>query len=87
MDESNFVTLIKESKIEKRVKELARELDKLYLDESLVLVCVLKGAIKFYAALLQNIKNKNVGIRHCRLHLYRLLSNRRKSLLLNNVQL
>lgn len=58
----NFEILIKNKKIINRVKRLASELDKRYKNEPVLLVCVLKGAVVFYAELLKHIKSKNVEL-------------------------
>ena len=57
-----FEVLISNKEITKRVKDLATELDKRYKNEPVLLVCVLKGAVMFYAELLKNIKSDNVEI-------------------------
>lgn len=44
-----------EEAIRKRVKELATEIDALYRDEPLVVVCVLKGAFMFFSDLVRNL--------------------------------
>jgi len=62
MDDKDFVPLIKYKKINKRIKALAKEIDQKYKDEDIVLVCVLKGAVVFYAKLLSLLKNKNVEL-------------------------
>lgn len=59
---NNFDVLIENKKIVARVKSLARELDKRYKDEPVVLVCVLKGAVVFYSELLKHIKSDNVQL-------------------------
>lgn len=62
MDIKNFVPLIKNKKIEKKIKQIAREIDEKFGEEDVVLICVLKGAVVFYSKLLQYIKNKNVEL-------------------------
>jgi hypoxanthine phosphoribosyltransferase len=47
--------LITESQIEKRVHELGRQISRDYDNSDLVLVCVLKGAILFFADLIRTL--------------------------------
>jgi hypoxanthine phosphoribosyltransferase len=42
--------------IQSRVRELAADIDKVYLGESVVAVCVLKGAFPFFSDLVRNMK-------------------------------
>ncbi|MDR2892833.1 MAG: hypoxanthine phosphoribosyltransferase [Deltaproteobacteria bacterium] len=42
--------------IQNRVKEIAEEVNRLYAGESLVVICVLKGAFMFYADLLRLVQ-------------------------------
>ena len=42
-----------ENMIRTRVRELAKEIDSLYGDEPLVIVCVLKGAFLFFSDLVR----------------------------------
>lgn len=49
--------LISKAELEKRIKELATQLDKDYAGKDLVIVCVLKGAIHFVSDLTRNMKN------------------------------
>lgn len=60
MDIKDFVPLIKNKKIENKIKQIAKQVDEKFGEEDVVLVCVLKGAVVFYSKLLQYIKNKNV---------------------------
>lgn len=48
--------LLSEEEIEKRVKELAAEIEKDYGDKDVTMVCILKGAVQFYADLTRNYK-------------------------------
>lgn len=57
-----FEVLIENNKILKKVKSLAQELNKRYKGEPVVLVCVLKGAIVFYAELLKQLETDNVEL-------------------------
>jgi len=45
--------LFDEESIRKRVKELASDIDAVYKDEPLVVICVLKGAFMFFADLVR----------------------------------
>lgn len=44
-----------EETIARRVRELAAEIDALYGDEPLVIICVLKGAFMFFSDLVKNL--------------------------------
>lgn len=70
MDIANFKTLFKKEQIEERVKELANIIDKQYSDKPIVLICVLKGAVVFYAKLLEYIKSPNVELDFIQLKSY-----------------
>ncbi len=48
--------MLDEEKIEKRVKELAEQLDRLYDGRTPVVVCILKGSVLFFADLIRNMK-------------------------------
>ena len=49
--------LINEARIEKRLDELAKEIEKDYKDKDLLFVCILKGAVMFAVELAKRIKN------------------------------
>ena len=50
-------TLVKEEDLKKRIKEVADEINALYdKNEPLVAICVLKGAVMFFAELVQHLK-------------------------------
>lgn len=49
--------LINESRIEKRVKEIAKQIEKDYKGKEIVLIGILKGSIMFITDLARNIKN------------------------------
>ena len=51
---------ITEEQLQKRIKELAAEINRDYARGELVMICVLRGAIMFYADLLRNIDVKVV---------------------------
>lgn len=65
----NIKVLIDEEKLQKRVKELAKEIEKDYKDKEINLICILKGSIFFTCDLAKNI-NKNVKIDFLRLASY-----------------
>ena len=48
--------MLNEEQIEKRVKELAQQLDKLYEGRTPVVVCILKGSVIFFSDLIKNMK-------------------------------
>ena len=48
--------LIKEREIRERIKSLAEEIDEVFGEETLTVVCVLKGALIFTADLIKNLK-------------------------------
>ncbi|HLA97609.1 MAG TPA: hypoxanthine phosphoribosyltransferase [Anaerolineales bacterium] len=51
--------LISESELQKRVSELAEEIDRDYLGEDLHLVCILRGGVLFLADLMRNLNTLN----------------------------
>ena len=53
----NIKVLINETRVEKRVNELAKEIMKDFKDEDIVFVGVLKGAAMFMIDLAKKIKN------------------------------
>lgn len=52
--------LIDESTLNKRVSEIAEQISKDYLNEDLILVCILKGAVYFATDLSKKLTNNNV---------------------------
>ena len=50
-----------EETIARRVRELAAEIDALYGDEPLVIICVLKGAFMFFSDLVKTAGSSNVA--------------------------
>ncbi len=48
--------LLDEQTIEKRVKEMATQLDRLYEGRRPVVVCILKGSVVFFSDLIRNMK-------------------------------
>lgn len=55
MEEINI--LINKIKLEKRIEELAKQIDKDYQGKDFVLIGILKGSVMFMAELAKNIKN------------------------------
>ena len=49
--------LINEARIEKRLDEMAKEIERDYKDKTIVFVCILKGAAMFAIELAKRIKN------------------------------
>jgi hypoxanthine phosphoribosyltransferase len=54
---NKLVTLITEKDLKKRVKELAREIEKDFKNEDITFICILKGSIHFFSDLTRNVKN------------------------------
>lgn len=52
----NYRILLDSETIEKRVKELGEEITRDYKDKKPVVICMLKGAVYFFADLTKNIK-------------------------------
>lgn len=52
----NYKILLSQETIEKRVKELGEEITRDYQDKKPVVICMLKGAVYFFADLTKNIK-------------------------------
>lgn len=65
----NIKVLISEEKLQKRIKKLAKEIEKDYKDKEINLICILKGSIMFTCDLARNI-NKNVMIDFLRVSSY-----------------
>lgn len=47
--------MIKEEQLQKRIKEMAKEISKKFKGEEVVAICILKGSFMFYADLLREI--------------------------------
>jgi hypoxanthine phosphoribosyltransferase len=62
-------TLINEKKINKRIKELAKEIENDYKNQDITFICILKGSIYFFTDLTKRIKN-NVNIEFMRVSSY-----------------
>lgn len=58
MQEDLAKIFITEEALQKRVKELAETINRDYAGKEIVMICVLRGAIMFYADLLRNIDVK-----------------------------
>lgn len=56
MDISNLKVLFEENELQKRIKELAEEIDKDYEGKEIIVVSVLKGAIFFTVDLVKKMK-------------------------------
>lgn len=54
--ESDLKVLFTEEEIQKRIKELAEEMNKFYGNEEVTAVCVLKGAVMFATDLVKQLK-------------------------------
>ncbi|WP_299395071.1 hypoxanthine phosphoribosyltransferase [uncultured Desulfovibrio sp.] len=59
-----------EEQIRKRVAEMAQEIDAVYGDEPLVVICVLKGAVHFFSDLCRHMRNPAVELDFVRLSSY-----------------
>ena len=60
MKNEKLQEIISPEEIDKRIEQLAKEIDDCYNGESIVLVCVLKGACVFFVDLARKLKNKSV---------------------------
>lgn len=54
----NFKVLISKEELEKRIKELAEQIDKDYLGREITIICVMRGAVFFTVQLTLNMKTK-----------------------------
>ncbi|MBO7297517.1 MAG: hypoxanthine phosphoribosyltransferase, partial [Clostridia bacterium] len=48
--------MITEKEIAKKVKAMAKQLDKLYKNRKPVVICILKGSVVFFSDLIRNMK-------------------------------
>ena len=55
---TNFEVMISQEKLEKRIKEMAAELDKEYEGRTVHLVGILKGSVMFMSELAKNMKSE-----------------------------
>ena len=53
--------LFSAEQIRREVERVAEEIDRMYGDEPLVVLCVLKGAYAFFSDLVRHLKNMNVS--------------------------
>ena len=65
----NLNVLINEEKLQKRVKEIAKQIEKEYEGKEIILICILKGSIFFTVDLARNI-NGNVKLQFVRVSSY-----------------
>ncbi len=68
--DKGLATCFTRDEIEKRVSDLARQIDARYGDEPLVAVCVLKGAFIFFSDLVRKLSNPNLELDFVRLSSY-----------------
>ena len=54
--------LINKKQIKKRIKTIAKEIDKDFKDEQIIIICVLKGSFYFVNDIIRKLKNKNILI-------------------------
>ncbi len=66
----NIKVLISEEDLNKRVKEVAKEIERDYKDEEIILMCILKGASYFTMDLSKNISHSNVILDFMKVHSY-----------------
>lgn len=53
----NLKILIEEEKLQKRIEELAEQINQDYIGEEIILICILKGSIFFTVDLAKKLKN------------------------------
>lgn len=58
MDLNNLEVYITENRLQKRIEQVAKEIDKDYIGEELIVISVLKGAVFFTVDLLKNMKTE-----------------------------
>ena len=56
---NKLVTLISEKDIKKRVKELAKEIEKDFKGEDITFICILKGSIHFFSDIEKQLIEKH----------------------------
>ena len=67
---NNLKVLINEQQLEKRIKELAKEIENTFeQDEVIYVICVLKGSVMFYTELVKNI-SRNIQMEFIRISSY-----------------
>jgi len=52
-----LVTLIDEKTIQKRIKQISKEIEKDFKDEEIIFICILKGSTYFFTDLTKRVKN------------------------------
>ena len=62
--------LIEKEKLEKRIEELATEIQKDYLGEDILVICILKGSLYFTVDLTKKINNNKLEIDFMRISSY-----------------
>ena len=62
--------LIEKKKLEKRIEELATEIQKDYLGEDILVICILKGSLYFTVDLTKKINNYKLEIDFMRISSY-----------------
>ncbi|MDR2573900.1 MAG: hypoxanthine phosphoribosyltransferase [Desulfovibrio sp.] len=67
---TGFKQLFTPRRISARVRKLAKDIDSLYGNEPLVVICVLKGAFVFFSDLVRFLRNKNLEVDFVRLSSY-----------------
>ena len=65
----NIKILIDNETLKKRIKEIAKEIEKDYVGKEITLICILKGSIMFFSDLAKSI-NKNVKLDFIRVSSY-----------------
>ena len=65
-----LISVFSRAEIERRVNELAAAIDAKYGEESLVAICVLKGAFIFFSDLVRKLTNPNLELDFVRLSSY-----------------
>ncbi|MGN0009518.1 MAG: hypoxanthine phosphoribosyltransferase [Desulfovibrionaceae bacterium] len=63
-------SLFTPEEIQRRVREIAADVDALYGDEPLVVVCVLKGGFMFFSDLVRHLRGRQVEVDFVRLSSY-----------------
>ena len=65
----NIKVLIDNETLQKRIKEIAKEIENDYTGKEVTLVCILKGSIMFFSDLIRNI-DKNIKLDFIRISSY-----------------
>lgn len=83
INKNQLFMLVGEKQIHERVLSLAQDINEIYGEESLVAVCVLKGAFVFFSDLARAIKNSNLQLDFVRLSSYGMNSVSSKHVIFN----